>query len=77
MLCFLHRLLLHLTYFASIKLDYYDSNPASFKFQNKGTNYGFVEYDDPGSAEQAMAQLNNRKVLDSVNLKLITSPSHS
>ncbi|KAI1812029.1 hypothetical protein GGS20DRAFT_587881 [Poronia punctata] len=28
----------------------------------KGYNYGFVEYDDPGAAERAMATLNGRRV---------------
>ncbi|KAJ1337739.1 nucleolysin TIA-1/TIAR [Microdochium nivale] len=28
----------------------------------KGFNYGFVEYDDPGAAERAMATLNGRRV---------------
>ncbi|KAF1986449.1 hypothetical protein K402DRAFT_89370 [Aulographum hederae CBS 113979] len=31
-------------------------------YQNKGFNYGFVEYDDPGAAERAMATLNGRRV---------------
>ncbi|RKF60765.1 Oligouridylate-binding protein 1 [Erysiphe neolycopersici] len=31
-------------------------------FQSKGFNYGFVEYDDPGSAERAMQTLNGRRV---------------
>lgn len=30
--------------------------------QNKGFNYGFVEYDDPGAAERAMQTLNGRRV---------------
>ncbi|KAL9035972.1 MAG: hypothetical protein Q9214_006342 [Letrouitia sp. 1 TL-2023] len=29
---------------------------------SKGFNYGFVEYDDPGAAERAMATLNGRRV---------------
>ncbi|EEH21169.2 hypothetical protein PABG_03400 [Paracoccidioides brasiliensis Pb03] len=29
---------------------------------SKGLNYGFVEYDDPGAAERAMATLNGRRV---------------
>ncbi|CAN8096605.1 unnamed protein product [Discula destructiva] len=29
---------------------------------NKGFNYGFVEYDDPGAAERAMQTLNGRRV---------------
>jgi len=28
----------------------------------KGYNYGFIEYDDPGAAERAMATLNGRRV---------------
>ncbi|OCK81342.1 nuclear and cytoplasmic polyadenylated RNA-binding protein pub1 [Lepidopterella palustris CBS 459.81] len=31
-------------------------------FQSKGFNYGFVEYDDPGAADRAMATLNGRRV---------------
>ncbi|KAI9740196.1 MAG: hypothetical protein M1834_004774 [Cirrosporium novae-zelandiae] len=31
-------------------------------FQSKGTNYGFVEYDDPGAAERAMTTLNGRRI---------------
>ncbi|KAI7094326.1 hypothetical protein KC339_g11645, partial [Hortaea werneckii] len=31
-------------------------------FQSKGYNYGFVEYDDPQSAERAMQTLNGRRV---------------
>ncbi|CAF9930916.1 MAG: hypothetical protein GOMPHAMPRED_005767 [Gomphillus americanus] len=31
-------------------------------FQNKGLNYGFIEYDDPASADRAMANLNGRRV---------------
>ncbi|WPH01875.1 Hypothetical protein R9X50_00472900 [Acrodontium crateriforme] len=31
-------------------------------FQSKGFNYGFVEYDDPQSAERAMQTLNGRRV---------------
>lgn len=34
----------------------------SLKFQSKGYNYGFVEYDDPGAAERAMQTLNGRRV---------------
>ncbi|MCJ1257881.1 hypothetical protein MMC24_005709 [Lignoscripta atroalba] len=30
--------------------------------QNKGFNYGFIEYDDPGAAERAMQTLNGRRV---------------
>ncbi|KAK3956889.1 hypothetical protein QBC32DRAFT_309688 [Pseudoneurospora amorphoporcata] len=30
--------------------------------QQKGYNYGFVEYDDPGAAERAMQTLNGRRV---------------
>lgn len=29
---------------------------------SKGFNYGFIEYDDPGAAERAMATLNGRRV---------------
>jgi len=32
------------------------------EFQSKGFNYGFVEYDDPGAAERAMATLNGRRI---------------
>ena len=35
--------------------------------QNKGYNYGFVEYDDPGAAESAMQNLNGRRVHQSVS----------
>lgn len=35
--------------------------------QNKGLNYGFVEYDDPGAAERGMATLNGRRVHQSVS----------
>lgn len=31
-------------------------------FHNKGLNYGFVEYDDPGAAERAMQTLNGRRI---------------
>ncbi|KAF2087282.1 nuclear and cytoplasmic polyadenylated RNA-binding protein pub1 [Saccharata proteae CBS 121410] len=31
-------------------------------YQSKGLNYGFVEYDDPGTAERAMQTLNGRRV---------------
>ena len=34
--------------------------------QAKGYNYGFIEYDDPGAAERAMATLNGRRVHQSV-----------
>jgi nucleolysin TIA-1/TIAR len=37
-----------------------DKNDA--KFQAKGYNYGFVEYDDPGAAERAMQTLNGRRI---------------
>jgi nucleolysin TIA-1/TIAR len=30
-------------------------------------NYGFVEYDDPAAAENAMSTLNGRKVLGKVD----------
>lgn len=36
--------------------------------QNKGFNYGFVEYDDPGAAERAMQTLNGRRVHQLVRL---------
>ncbi|KAF4304140.1 E3 ubiquitin-protein ligase pub1 [Botryosphaeria dothidea] len=36
--------------------------PDKNKFQSKGLNYGFVEYDDPGTAERAMQTLNGRRV---------------
>lgn len=40
-----------------------DKNPASqAQFAQKGFNYGFVEYDDPGAAERAMSSLNGRRV---------------
>ncbi|KAK5167626.1 E3 ubiquitin-protein ligase pub1 [Saxophila tyrrhenica] len=32
------------------------------QFQSKGYNYGFVEYDDPASAERALQTLNGRRV---------------
>ena len=34
--------------------------------QSKGFNYGFIEYDDPASAERAMATLNGRRVHQAV-----------
>lgn len=34
-------------------------------FQHGGFNYGFVEYNDMRSAEQALATLNGRKIFDS------------
>ena len=37
------------------------------KYQNKGFNYGFIEFDDPGAAERAMANLNGRRVHQSVS----------
>ena len=36
------------------------------KFQSKGFNYGFIEYDDPGAAERAMQTLNGRRVHQAV-----------
>lgn len=36
------------------------------EMQAKGYNYGFVEYDDPGAADRAMATLNGRRVHQSV-----------
>lgn len=38
----------------------------SVRFQSKGLNYGFIEYDDPGAAERAMQTLNGRRVHQSV-----------
>lgn len=35
--------------------------------QNKGFNYGFVEYDDPGAAERAMQNLSGRRVHNNVS----------
>ncbi|KAL4782012.1 hypothetical protein BJX76DRAFT_305821 [Aspergillus varians] len=32
------------------------------QFNNKGANYGFVEFDDPGAAERAMQTLNGRRI---------------
>jgi RNA recognition motif. (a.k.a. RRM, RBD, or RNP domain) len=37
------------------------------QFANKGLNYGFVEYDDPGAAERAMQTLNGRRIHQSVS----------
>jgi nucleolysin TIA-1/TIAR len=37
------------------------------RFQSKGFNYGFVEYDDPSSAERAMQTLNGRRVHQAVS----------
>ncbi|KAL1994388.1 hypothetical protein VTN49DRAFT_3057 [Thermomyces lanuginosus] len=31
-------------------------------FHNRGLNYGFVEFDDPGAAERAMQTLNGRRI---------------
>ncbi|KAF7718913.1 RNA recognition motif-containing protein [Penicillium ucsense] len=31
-------------------------------FNSKGSNYGFVEFDDPGAAERAMQTLNGRRI---------------
>ena len=39
----------------------------ALKFQSKGFNYGFVEYDDPGAAERAMQTLNGRRVHQAVS----------
>ncbi|KAK8248864.1 hypothetical protein IWZ00DRAFT_489832 [Phyllosticta capitalensis] len=36
--------------------------PSVQRFHSKGLNYGFVEYDDPGTAERAMQTLNGRRV---------------
>ncbi|KAK7625487.1 hypothetical protein IWX47DRAFT_796308 [Phyllosticta citricarpa] len=36
--------------------------PDKNRFHSKGLNYGFVEYDDPGTAERAMQTLNGRRV---------------
>lgn len=38
------------------------------RYQNKGFNYGFIEYDDPGAADRAMANLNGRRVHQQVCL---------
>lgn len=35
--------------------------------QAKGSNYGFVEYDDPAAAERAMSSLNGRRVHSTVS----------
>jgi len=45
-------------------------NDPGAQFQQKGFNYGFVEYDDPGAAERAMQTLNGRRVHQSVSLAL-------
>jgi len=46
------------------------------ELQSKGYNYGFVEYDDPGAAERAMATLNGRRVHQSVGaVKIFFTPS--
>lgn len=37
--------------------------------KSKGFNYGFIEYDDPGAAERAMATLNGRRVHQAVSSK--------
>ncbi len=37
-----------------------------FQFTNGGLNYGFIEFDDPASAELAVENLNGRQILDSV-----------
>ena len=36
------------------------------KYNSKGYNYGFVEFDDPGAAERAMQTLNGRRIHQSV-----------
>ncbi|KAL4951672.1 hypothetical protein BDW69DRAFT_169531 [Aspergillus filifer] len=36
--------------------------PDKNQFNNKGANYGFVEFDDPGAAERAMQTLNGRRI---------------
>ncbi|KAL2841568.1 hypothetical protein BJY01DRAFT_8361 [Aspergillus pseudoustus] len=36
--------------------------PDKNQFNNKGNNYGFVEFDDPGAAERAMQTLNGRRI---------------
>ena len=36
-------------------------------YQSKGFNYGFIEYDDPGAADRAMATLNGRRVHQAVS----------
>ena len=37
------------------------------KFQSKGYNYGFIDFDDPGAAERAMQTLNGRHVHGNVS----------
>ena len=41
--------------------------PIADSFQSKGFNYGFIEYDDPASAERAMQTLNGRRVHQAVS----------
>lgn len=41
------------------------------KFHNRGLNYGFVEFDDPGAAERAMQTLNGRRIHQSVRRFLL------
>ncbi|KAL4873677.1 hypothetical protein BDV12DRAFT_182067 [Aspergillus spectabilis] len=36
--------------------------PDKTQFNNKGSNYGFVEFDDPGAADRAMQTLNGRRI---------------
>ncbi|PLB35492.1 nuclear and cytoplasmic polyadenylated RNA-binding protein pub1 [Aspergillus candidus] len=36
--------------------------PDKNKFNSKGYNYGFIEFDDPGAAERAMQTLNGRRI---------------
>lgn len=42
--------------------------------QQKGYNYGFIEYDDPGAAERALQTLNGRRVHQSVRFDM---PNHT
>lgn len=37
------------------------------QMQNKGYNYGFIEYEDPASAERAMQTLNGRSIHQNVS----------
>ena len=39
------------------------------RVKSKGFNYGFIEYDDPGAAERAMATLNGRRVHQAVSFE--------
>lgn len=48
----------------SVKIipDKNSANSDPLQFNQKGFNYGFVEFDDPGAAERAMQTLNGRRV---------------